>query len=311
MQRSYSLRRNYKCWNGCCWSALAILTMLLGAGCSHSPATGSTPNSKATVAGSPPSPSDAAPIHEGSSGSTANADDLLRQGKEAEQNKDFTSALALFRQGADAGSAEAMNRLGTLYAKGDGASQSYSEAYRWYSLAAAAGWGGAMYNLGNMYAQGIGVTQDYSQAVGWFRKGADAGCADAMYNLGVLYAHGSGVSQDYSQAIYWYEKGAAAGSSESMYNMGAMYRDGIGVPHDDATALMWYRRAADAGDQDAAENIRKLEAAQAENGSTNRIPPCTVEHEGDGAGIPCIDPYTGNETDFYNYKQSYSHDPYR
>jgi hypothetical protein len=47
-----------------------------------------------------------------------------------------------------------------------------------------------------------------------------------------------------------------------------------------------------------------------EPSSEPQIPNCTVTHSGDGAGIPCIDPYTGNTTDFYNYKLEHTHDPY-
>ena len=42
-----------------------------------------------------------------------------------------------------------------------------------------------------------------------------------------------------------------------------------------------------------------------EPGAEPEIPPCSVWHEGDGAGIPCRDPDTGNITDFYDYKQTH------
>jgi TPR repeat protein len=41
-----------------------------------------------------------------------------------------------------------------------------------------------------MNAKGQGVTQDYKEAAKWFRLGAEQGYADEQYNLGILYAKG-------------------------------------------------------------------------------------------------------------------------
>jgi TPR repeat protein len=68
---------------------------------------------------------------------------------------------------------------------------------RWFRKAADQGFAKAQSNLGLMYAEGQGVTQNYPEAAKWYRKGADQGDADqgnadAQYNLGVMYAWGPG-----------------------------------------------------------------------------------------------------------------------
>ena len=51
----------------------------------------------------------------------------------------------------------------------------------------------ALYALGLMYHNGQGVSQDYTEAVKWFRLAVLWGRANAQYNLGFMYANGQGV----------------------------------------------------------------------------------------------------------------------
>ncbi|MFO8141412.1 MAG: sel1 repeat family protein, partial [Marinobacter sp.] len=57
-------------------------------------------------------------------------------GNAAAQAGDFATALQVFRQLAEQGSARAQHRLGTHYRKGIGVPQDYAEALRWYQMAA-------------------------------------------------------------------------------------------------------------------------------------------------------------------------------
>lgn len=61
----------------------------------------------------------------------------------------------------------------------------------------------AQTTLGEMYANGKGVPQDYAQALVWFRKAADQGYAWAQDHLGWMYAEGECVPQDYVLAYMW------------------------------------------------------------------------------------------------------------
>ena len=67
----------------------------------------------------------------------------------------------------------------------------------------------AQFNLGSMYRKGEGVTQDYDEAFKWYRKAAEQGYAKAQFNLGLMYANGHGVAQDNVEAYMWLSIAAA------------------------------------------------------------------------------------------------------
>ena len=67
------------------------------------------------------------------------------------------------------------------------------------------------FKLGNLYREGEGVSQDYEEAVKWYRKSAEQGNASAQFNLGTSYYNGEGVSQDYKEAYAWWSVAKANG----------------------------------------------------------------------------------------------------
>ena len=76
----------------------------------------------------------------------------------------------------------------------------------------------AQYNLGNMYDNGQGATQDYKQAVKWYRKAAEQGYANAQYNLAHMYGNGHGVTQYYVLAHMWWNIAASSGVKNANTN---------------------------------------------------------------------------------------------
>src|SRR5664280_1687320 len=70
----------------------------------------------------------------------------------------------------------------------------------------------AQYMVGEMYYKGEGVTQDYTSAAKWYRKAAEQGYAPAQYSLGLMYREGRGIPQDYAEAAKWYRKAAEQGN---------------------------------------------------------------------------------------------------
>jgi TPR repeat protein len=126
----------------------------------------------------------------------------------------LSSDVKNLRRQANAGDAEAQNRLGLLYAKGQGAPQNYHEAAKWYRKAAGQGFADAQYNLGVMYANGQGVPQDDAESARWYRKAADQGDAGAQYNLGLMYFNGQGVPQDFVQSYFWCSLAASRASGD-------------------------------------------------------------------------------------------------
>ena len=164
------------------------------------------------------------------------------------------------RQAAEQGDAEAQNKLGFMYAEGEGVPEDNQEAVKWYRKAAEQGHASAQYNLGIMYVKGEGVAEDDREAVKWYRKAAEQGYAKAQYNLGVMYGKGEGVAEDDREAVKWFRKAAEQGLASAQYNLGVTYVKGEGVPEDYVKAYAWLNLAAAQGDKTAAKVNGQLES---------------------------------------------------
>ena len=172
--------------------------------------------------------------------------------------KNFIEAVKWCQKGADAGSAAAMNLLGTLYEDGKGVEQNFKIAAFWYQKSADAGHPSGMNNLGFAYEFGQGVEKNLEISAEWFRKSANAGFVKAMFSLAVIYDKGIGVQQDLEAAIYWYQKVSDLGCVKSMINLGFMFETGSGVKRDDKKAIELYIKAADRGHPYAENRLREL-----------------------------------------------------
>jgi peptidoglycan hydrolase-like protein with peptidoglycan-binding domain len=146
-----------------------------------------------------------------------------------------------------------------MYANGEGVSEDYKIAVKWYKLTAEQGHAPAQSNLGVLYDKGWGVPQDDKTAIKWYRLAAKQRDAAAQNNLGVLYEKGQGVPQDYKIAVKWYRLAAMKGYANAQSNLGLMYQYGEGVPKDDQTAVKWFRLAAVQGNALARNNLEKLQ----------------------------------------------------
>lgn len=63
----------------------------------------------------------------------------MKEGVDAYAKNDFAIALDKFRPLADKGNVDAQERLGLIYAKGQGVEQNWVQADMWFSIAAASG----------------------------------------------------------------------------------------------------------------------------------------------------------------------------
>jgi len=107
------------------------------------------------------------------------------------------------RQAAQAGVADAMNKLATILAEGKIVAQDQPRANELFMQAASLGFLPAYNNLGLRSYQGVGRPPDPLDASEWFRLAADQGFAESQFNLGVLYAGGEGVKFDIVEAYKW------------------------------------------------------------------------------------------------------------
>lgn len=73
----------------------------------------------------------------------------------------------------------------------------------------------AEFAVGTRYATGEGVTEDFAEAARWFTKAAEAGNVTAQSTLGTYYWAGRGVSKDPIKAYFWSLVAQADGDSSS------------------------------------------------------------------------------------------------
>ena len=129
--------------------------------------------------------------------------------------EDHSALVEELRALAEQGSAEDQYSLGLRYERGQGVSQDYQEAARWYRMAAMQRSSAAQYKLCTLSDIGRGLPQNYQEALRWCRLAADHGEAQAMFTLGVHYHTALGVPQDLVQAHKWYNLAAAHGYQDA------------------------------------------------------------------------------------------------
>ena len=148
------------------------------------------------------------------------AEQEMKYAASLEKEKEYTKALAIYREEVECGNVDAMSRIGMMYQKGHGVEQNLKKAAEWYQTGAYFNSTEAMRNLGMLYEKQykkFGKKEGKTLAETWYKKAADLGDAIAIRFMGD-----------------WCEK----------------YEKGIG-------ARQWYVKAAEAGDIMAADKLYK------------------------------------------------------
>lgn len=185
---------------------------------------------------------------------------------------------------AEQGNSNAQTKLGWIYQNGQGITQNYQEAIRWYQLAAQQGDPIAQNNLGVLYH----TLSQYVEALKWISLSANNGNSTAQYNLFIIYNGGLGVAKNYQVAEEWFQlalkkENAAAqnivgviystrykdhkeankyfrlaaekGDDMAQLNFGSSYINGDGVDIDYQEGIKWWRLSAENGNILAQEAI--------------------------------------------------------
>ena len=137
-------------------------------------------------------------------------------GDNANKPKFTIEEIDELKKKSEAGDGEAMHDLGQVYYDGEGVTQDYKEAARWWILSSDANstkWSNhsqykkawCLYYLGNMHAGGRGFPKDLGEAMNWWQKSAERGDPDAAFSLAEAYFNGEGTSIDLIKACAWYE----------------------------------------------------------------------------------------------------------
>lgn len=141
--------------------------------------------------------------------------------------KDAARGVALCRQAAEGGDADAQTDLANFYLTGEIVPKDMVEARRWYTPAAAKRQKNAAYVLGQIYWNGDGVAKDRAKAIELWRVAYEEGRTDAALLLGneaftrVLLPAPDGAKRQVDraaldEAIAWFERAIAEdpGSAE-------------------------------------------------------------------------------------------------
>ena len=102
----------------------------------------------------------------------------------------------------------------------------------------------AMNQLGAMYAEGRLVKKDPGMSFYWYKIASEHGNVEAIGNLGFNYLYGNGTEQNYELAFRTFAKGAALGQGDSLVRLGDMYLNGWFVEKDPLSAFRMYIQAA-------------------------------------------------------------------
>jgi len=156
-------------------------------------------------------------------------------------------AVRWYRMGADAGNVNATAALAGALLEGRGTAMHQEEGLRLLKVAAAKDHLGAMIRLAHILIEGKLDAKDPLEAARLLTRAAEAGHAPSMVDIGLMYANGTGVQADAGKAAVWYRQAAELGNSAGMVNLGWAHEHGAGVEADVAAAAVWYKRAADLG----------------------------------------------------------------
>ena len=162
------------------------------------------------------------------------------------------SPPAALLQGANAGDAQAQDRLGAWYDDhGDGAT-----AVAWYKKSADAGWINGAHHMGVMLeggAEGKGVPQDCAKSRAYLLKASTAGSAASTFRIGYQYYRGVCADKDYALARDWFDRSRTAAGTFYLGLM-AEYGQGRGVDLTEAASL--YEKAYVGGHMGKSANQR-------------------------------------------------------
>ena len=156
--------------------------------------------------------------------------------------------LALIREAAAAGLADAQAVLGHLLLDGDEVPADPRAGFGWFMRAAAQEHLLALNMVGRCYELGWGVTPDPVRAADCYRVAAERGLTEGMYNYATQLALGRGVAEDRAAALVWLRQAAACGFAKAENFVGSFHEDGWACERDLLAAAQCYQRAADGGD---------------------------------------------------------------
>ncbi|MCO5167292.1 MAG: hypothetical protein M9894_13155 [Planctomycetes bacterium] len=161
--------------------------------------------------------------------------------------KDEGAALGWFRRGAERGDLSCALACVRLLERRPGTKdlpRPREEAVRWARQAAEAGSVDAMMRLGLLLVDRSVAGADPREGARWLREAAERGERTAAVSFAWCLERGLGAPSDEREALSWYRRAATGGSAAAMVHLAALLERGVDGPPDLTAAAAWYRRAA-------------------------------------------------------------------
>jgi TPR repeat protein len=142
----------------------------------------------------------------------------VKAGVEAWQKGDHAGAVAIWRNLAGKGDADAAFNLGQAYRLGRGVPADSSQAKKWFEAAANKGHVDAQVSLGLLLFD----NGDRVEAMSWLRKAADKGEPRALLVVGTALFNGDGMKQDPVLGYAFVSRAAAQGLAPAKTTLAEM-----------------------------------------------------------------------------------------
>jgi hypothetical protein len=155
--------------------------------------------------------------------------------------------------------ANAFEKIGDMYQKGDDLPKSYNDAVNWYRKAAESGEAGVQIKLANLLLHDTTGTANYDEVHRLCEKAAKQNSPPGAYCMGKLYQQGLGVERDLPKAAAWFSEASKMGLADAALRLGEMYWKGEGLKQDKISAYEFIYLASVAGVPEATQERERLE----------------------------------------------------
>jgi TPR repeat protein/serine/threonine protein kinase len=168
-------------------------------------------------------------------------------------SQDYELAKKWFEKSAEQDDPDAQNNLGDLYQSGyaSGGIRKLAEAFKWYLKSAQQENAEGQYNVAKCFLNAEGVDYDSLEAFRYSKLSADQNFTKAMNNLGWMYANGRCVEKNLTESFNYYLKSAQLGDANGQRELAMCYWNATGVENNFPEAEKWLRLAVQQGDPDA------------------------------------------------------------
>ncbi len=169
----------------------------------------------------------------------------ISRGLAAYAREDYATAFRELSAAESSGDAdaEALYRLGLLYARGGGVIANLAEALLYYQRAAQQGHAEAQFQLSLVHLGRSGAHRSVPFQ-DWYRAASERDKEAADRNRELFFPNGFDVQQDAAEAARWSRAAAEQGIADAQANTGLIYARGVGCEPDYAEARRWYLLAA-------------------------------------------------------------------